>query len=350
MRSRRGLLSVALMVLVFFASAPPAEAHTISGISATNYRSEILAVSPPDPNASVRLLELGRMVKLTNRGTTDLVVLGYDSEPYLRVGPRGVFENTNSPTLYKNRLTAEGSTPETPKSATAKASPTWKRTGGGTTVKWRDQRTRWEGPDAPSVTAAPDRRQVVVPSWSILLERGSSRLTVTGSIVYVPAPSLVPWAILTVVLLLLTAAAGLTDRWGPFLSAAVALLLAVDVVQSIASGLLTGDAIPIVLLKVLLGGIFATVAWIVGVISIAPLQESKEGALVGAGVAGLFIALFSGLQDLNTFVSSQAPSPLPDGLARAGIAIALGVGLGLVAAVFVTIRAHPDVKLHPPDA
>ena len=339
---------MALMaVVMLFASAPPAQAHTISGISATNYRSEIVSVSPADPNVSIRLLELGRLVKLTNRGTTDIVVLGYEGEPFLRVGPRGLFENTRSPTLYKNQLTVDGTTPEIPKSANAQAAPTWKRTGGGNSVKWRDQRTRWEGADAPSVKAAPDRRQVVVPAWTIVLERSPNRMTVTGTITYVPAPSLWPWAILAVVLLVLTAAAGLTDRWGPYLSAAVSVLLAVDVVQSIASGLLTGDAIPVMLLKVLLGGVFATVAWIVGVISIGPLQRSREGALVGAGVAGLFIALFSGLQDLNTFVSSQAASPLPDAAARAGVAIALGLGLGLVAAVFVTIRAHPDVNINP---
>jgi hypothetical protein len=34
-------------------------------------------------------------------------------------------------------------------------------------------------------------------------------------------------------------------------------------------------------------------------------------------------------------------------MARAGVSIALGVGLGLVAAVFVVIRTHPDVSLTP---
>lgn len=345
-RRRAGVLVAGLVTVILIAGAPPAGAHTISGMQATNYRSEILAISPPDPNVSVRLLELGRRVQLTNRGTTDIVVLGYDGEPYLRVGPGGVFENTRSPTLYRNQTTVDGSAPDVPKSANARAAPTWKRTGGGDTVKWRDQRTRWEGADAPGVKTAPDRRQVVVPSWTILLE-APSRVTVTGSITYVPAPALLPWVILVVLLFLVTALAGTRRHWGPLLSGVLAVLLAVDVVQSFASGTLVGDAIPVMILKVLLGGVFATVAWIVGFISIGPLQRSQEGALVGAGVAGLFIALFSGLQDLGTLASSQAPSPLPDGLARAGVAIALGLGLGLVAAVFVTVRSHPDVHINP---
>lgn len=348
-RLRAGALFAGLVTVILIASAPPAEAHTISGMEATNYRSEILAISPPDPNISVRLLELGRRVQLTNRGTTDIVVLGYEGEPYLRLGPGGVFENTRSPTLYRNQLSVDGSVPEVPKSADAQAAPRWKRTGGGNTVTWRDQRTRWEGADAPGVKAAPDRRQAVVPSWTIFLE-APSRVTVTGSITYIPPPALLPWVILAVVLFVLTALVGTRSRWGPLQSGVLAVLLAVDVVQSFASGTLTGDAVPIMILKVLLGGVFATVAWIVGIVSIGPLQRSREGALVGAGVAGLFIALFSGLQDLGTLASSQAPSPLPDGLARAGVVIALGLGLGLVAAVFVTVRSHPDVKLNPPAA
>ncbi len=69
---------------------------------------------------------------------------------------------------------------------------------------------------------------------------------------------------------------------------------------------------------------------------------------MGAGVAGLFIALFSGLSDLGTIASSQVPSTLPAAAARAGVAAALGIGLGLVAAVFVVIKTNPDVKLVPP--
>lgn len=349
--TRTNVLTACLMaVVIVIATASPAGAHTIAGIQATNYRSEILSISPADPTLTIRLLELGRQVKLTNQGATDVVVLGYEGEPYLRVGPRGTFENTRSPTLYKNQVTVDGSAPKIPRAANATAAPTWKRTGGGDSLKWRDQRTRWEGPDAPTVKAAPDRRQVVVPNWTIVLERSPSRLTVTGSIIYVPPPVLWPWLVVAGVLFVLVALAGTRRQWGPLLSAALSVLVAVDVVQSLASGLLTGDTIPVMLLKVLLGGIFSTVAWIVGIISISPLQRSQDGALVGAGVAGLFIALFSGLQELGTLTSSQVPSDLPDGLARAGVAIALGLGLGLVAAVFVTVRTQPDVSIAPPAA
>jgi hypothetical protein len=191
---------------------------------------------------------------------------------------------------------------------------------------------------------------VVQPAWTIQLEKGATQVTVTGRIVYVPPPTVLPWLLLGGILFVATAAAGATRRWGPLLSAALALLVAVDVVQSFASGAVSGDALPVLVLKVLLGGVFSTVAWIVGALSVGPLQRGREGALVGAGVAGLFIALFSGLSDLGTLLSSQVPSTLPPVFARSGVSLALGIGLGLVAAVFVVVRTNPDVSLVPPPA
>jgi hypothetical protein len=344
----RGGAVAALVLVVLLAGATPAAAHTLSGVAATNYRSEVLGISPPLPGVSLRLLDLGRRVELTNAGGRDIVVLGYDTEPYLRVGPAGVFENRRSPTLYKNRVTAGGTVADVPKSADAAAPPQWQRVSGGHTARWRDHRTRWEGADPPAVRAAPDRPHVVQPAWIIKLQRGQATASVTGRIVYDAPPSVLPWMAVAVVLLVLTAAAGATRWWGPALSVALAVLVAVDAVQSFASGAVSGDPVAVLALKVLLGGIFSTVAWIVGALSVGPLQRGREGALVGAGVAGLFIALFSGLSDLGTLVDSQVPSTMPPTVARAGVSIALGVGLGLVAAVFVVIRTNPDVSLAPP--
>ncbi|MBV8302617.1 MAG: hypothetical protein JOZ04_00295, partial [Acidimicrobiia bacterium] len=64
------------LVLVILA-APPAEAHTVTGVSPTDYRSEVLGVTPPLPGVSVRLLDLGNRVEVVNTSASDVVVLGY---------------------------------------------------------------------------------------------------------------------------------------------------------------------------------------------------------------------------------------------------------------------------------
>jgi len=103
---------VALGVVLVMAAAPPAEAHTVTGVSPTNYRSQVLDLAPKLAGVTVRLLDLGNRVELVNTGA-DVSVLGYQGEPYLRVGPAGVFENTRSPAVYLNRTSAGQSTSTT---------------------------------------------------------------------------------------------------------------------------------------------------------------------------------------------------------------------------------------------
>ena len=88
-------------------------------------------------------------------------MLGYDGEPYLRVGPNGVFENIRSPATYLNRSTTITGAP--PKSADAKASPRVAHAcRPGTTASWHDHRAHFMGgDDPPAVARDPDTRRVV---------------------------------------------------------------------------------------------------------------------------------------------------------------------------------------------
>ena len=52
----------------------------------------------------MRVLEAGNQLELTNRSGQEVIVLGYRSEPYLRVGPTGGYENQRSPSAYPNRF------------------------------------------------------------------------------------------------------------------------------------------------------------------------------------------------------------------------------------------------------
>src|SRR3954464_11673141 len=106
---RLGAAAAATIVLLVaaVAAAAPASAHTITGVAPTDYRSELTGVEPSVPGVRVELLDLGRRVRLTNSGP-EVVVLGYQGEPYLRVGPKGVYENTRSPSTYQNKVSVAG--------------------------------------------------------------------------------------------------------------------------------------------------------------------------------------------------------------------------------------------------
>ena len=327
-------------------AAPPADAHTVTGVSPTDYRSQLIGVNPRLPGVSVRLLDLGNRVELVNGSATDVVVLGYQGEPYLRVGPSGVFENRRSPSVALNRVTASNSSPTTtlPPTTGVAPAPSWRRVGDGHTARWRDRRTRWEGPAPPEVQAAPGQTQVVVPQWLIGLRQGAQDASVSGRITYVPGPSPWPWLALAAVLLGVTVAGALLHRWGPALSAALAVIIAVDVVHSFGIAAATHDAVLVQIGRVVLGGIVATLGWIIGAAAIGPLQDEREGGVVAAAVAGFLLAAFSGVGDITTLTRSQVPYAFSASAARAAVAVTLGAGFGLAVAALVVFRLHPDIR------
>jgi hypothetical protein len=347
-RSLRRLAAAGGVALALvLVGATPADAHTITGVAPTNYRSEIVGVNPKWVGVSVRLLDLGNRVELVNKGRADVVVLGYQGEPYLRVGPAGVFENRHSPSVALNKVTATGATTSTtvpPSNADALAPPEWRKTGEGNSVRWRDRRTRWEGPAPAAVSAATDQTQVVVPQWLIGLRRGTEDASVSGRITYVPGPSPTPWIALAVVFLAATTAAGLLSRWGAAMSAALAVLIAIDVVHSFGIAAASHDPLVVQIGRVVLGGIVATLGWVVGAASIGPLQDEREGGVVGAAVAGFLLAAFSGVGDFATLTKSQVPFAFSPSAARAAVALTMGLGFGLALAALLVFRRHPELR------
>ena len=80
------LLALVAVVLV----APPVRAGALGGVEPSNYRTRVLAVRPPVPGLSVEVVDAGTRLRLANGGSEDVVVLGYQSQPWLRVPPGGV--------------------------------------------------------------------------------------------------------------------------------------------------------------------------------------------------------------------------------------------------------------------
>ena len=73
------------------ALASPAAAHSVTGVSATNFKTTLESVEPRVAGLTMRVIEGGSRFELTNTTGSDAIVLGYDGEPYLRIGPEGVF-------------------------------------------------------------------------------------------------------------------------------------------------------------------------------------------------------------------------------------------------------------------
>ena len=193
----------------------------------------------------------------------------------------------------------------------------------------------------PRSRTALERAQVV-SNYTIQLLHGDRVVAVSGLITWQPPPSAAPWLLVAISLFILTLGLATTERRGPALSAVLAVLLATDIVHSMATAAPAHDALPTLLSKVLLGGIVSTVVWIGGLIAIALLQRDDRRGVILAGTVGLAIALYSGVSDLAALGHSEVQYAYPAVAARAAISAALGLGGGLAVASIVIILTSPD--------
>jgi hypothetical protein len=279
-------------------------------------------------------------VEVVNRTSRDVVILGYSDEPYLRVGPAGVFENRRSPSLYQNKNSTSSASTLTslPAQADPNAAPEWHRRSGSRTVSWSDHRVRWEGADPPGVRTSPGIAQTVLSRWRVAMFHGAEPVVVTGRITWVPGPSAAPWLVAAAVLFVLTLAMGATRWWPGLLSGALATLLAADMVRLFGAATASGGSVVGGLLEAFLFGLLEVVAWGAGVWAIGAVQRRQAVGLYAAMAVGVVIGFVSGVGDLLNLAYSQVPTALPTGAARAAVVLCLGIGFGLVGGSFLALR------------
>lgn len=336
-RGARGIVGFVVSVTAIAGSAPPAAAHgTSSDVGATNYETRVDAISPPTPGLSVRPVDLGESLELRNTGSRAVVVLGYHDEPYLRVGPDGVFENRRSPAVSINESPDDVDV-RIPDSADPSARPEWRRIGSGDTVRWHDHRAHWMGPeDPPAVQRDPDSRHVVVSDWTVELRRAGETIEVTGDVVWVPPPSPWPWLLASLVAAGAVVAASRLRRWPTVLGAAL-----VGATGAAAAHLAGEWGATTASAASLLGGSVYTIGGIgLGGVALALLVTRDEplDAIPAVLIAGIVLALGTGLADVSSLSHSQLASTHAPTIVRTEVVAALGLGAGLAVAGALRLR------------
>lgn len=326
-----------LVIALLLVTAAPAGAHGLGGLTPTNYETQLQRVSPGVPGLDIEVVDLGTKVQLTNRTAHDVVVLGYDGEPYLRVGPGGVYENVRSPATYLNRSTTITGAP--PKQADAQAPPVWSRVSGGDTARWHDHRAHFMGKsDPPAVARDPGRRRVV-DNFEIPMRTNGTSVVAHGQIIYVPPPSPWPWVIGALVLAGVVFAVARTRSWRTVFAVTLALLAGAEIVHVV--GLWGGSTAAA-------GTKFAESAYSLGGILLAVVglvwmwRKGVEAAVPLVLVATIFLFVAGGLADVTTLGHSQVPSTFSTATARLLVTITLGLGAGLAAAAAVRLRPPPE--------
>lgn len=349
------LLSVVVgAALWLVVAAPPAGAHDAvgAGTPSSNYRVEVVS-APEADGVRFRLGEAGTRAELTNTSSDEVVVLDYEGDPYLRVGPGGVFENASSVAAYLND--ALEPTTEVPEGA-GEGAPEWRRVSDGPTATWHDHRAHWMTDDPAEVRDDPSRVHRVA-TWAIPLEIDGRVVDVTGTITWVPPPP--AWQWLTVAVLIAVAAMVLLLLW-PSVGLAAAGVISAGSFALHLAGVWSDSSEPAVEKLAVLGlpvlavALLGAAAWTSrGIRTVGGNRESRRdaaGMAAGAAVVTLLVTVAGAGDWLFT---SQLPTALDPDVARAAVVVLLGVSAGtLVWSVVVltgSLRGsrrslHPDAN------
>ena len=357
---RRILLAASAVVVWLGVAAAPASAHSVSGVSATNYHTHLRSVTPAVPGLDIKVVEAGSRLQVTNHSGQEVVVLGYKDEPYLRIGPEGVFENKLSTATYLNQTRKGRQPPE----AAEKAKPgdvDWLKISSDPVARWHDHRIHWMLATNPStVQAAPGQRHVVIPQWTVTMlisrgtppapREGAQTITVKGDLVWQPGSTALPWYVLAAALLALVVVVGRSARWAPGLAAVTAVLLAVDVFHAVGLGLANAGGLGYRLAKSVTQSPLAVLGWAGAILAIVWLLRRRLDGLSAAALAGLWIALLGGVSDAGALSHSEVPFGFGAALARIAVATSMGLGFGLAVAaalrltgVGVAVGREPEV-------
>lgn len=171
----RALTIITLVMVWTLLVAVPAHAHTTN----LRFHTRLVSVEPTLPGVSITVADNGEWVRLTNTSVTPVVMYGYEKEPYLRIGPDGVWQNILSPSTYLNQSLQIVPVPDL---ADPKAPPRWIGLSRSTTGRWHDHRVRSMGAGLRAIVQKDPMSAHLVNTWTIRALQASTPVTITGTL------------------------------------------------------------------------------------------------------------------------------------------------------------------------
>jgi hypothetical protein len=179
--------------------------------------------------------------------------------------------------------------------------------------------------------------------WAVKLRAGGGLVDVVGEVRRVAGPSPLPWLAGAALLAMAVVAAGRTRRWSDALVAALALVVALDLVQ--AAGAWAAAQAPLAGKLLSLGA--SAAGWVVAGLAIRQLRRHRvESGLFQLLLAAGLLTVVGGLGDLGFLFRSQLASTLPAWLVRAAVTAKIGLGLGALAAAGLRLPGAVDSREH----
>lgn len=311
---RRTLAGAALALATLVTLAGPASADAAGP---SDFRSEVTRIEPSVDGVAAEVRGGDSFLELRVDRGTEVVVEGYQGEPYLRFRSDGTVErNRRSPATYLNDDRRGEVT--VPDDADPQAEPDWEEVAGNGTYAWHDHRIHWMSDVAPPVERG-ERVPEAYDPWRVPLDVDGRAVAVEGTLTYEEAVSPLPWVVGAVVGAGLLAWVG-RARPVPVAAAVLLVVAGAGVVVGRAEHTATPDGGANPLLWIL-----PAVAVVAAVVGVAP--RLRAAAVVGVLAA---VAALSGwaLLRLAVLTKPVLPSDLPAWFDRTTVAAALATAVG----------------------
>lgn len=289
-------------LLIALALPSAAAAHLRSGTVAVDYRATVS--NPVTAAYSVRIFQSDRGLAMTLKPGHVVILIGYLGETVFRLDSVGLWINRSSPTAVVAGLL--------PKKQRAPSG--WQLERGHRYVAWHDARAQGLPPG------------VSHGRWLVPLIVDGRRTALTGELVRFPAPSLLPWLVLA--LLLLAVAASTVPPWRRARLPAIGTGLAA----------VAGAGATIACIGLCLDAYASPGTWIVGIDAFvflavgfgALLRGPRHLRLAAAGGIGC-VSLAVGLLNGAVFRHAIVLAVLPATPMRLAITAAVAAGLAAAA-------------------
>jgi hypothetical protein len=304
--------------LLSFAVATPVLADPAGP---TDYRSEVVGIDPPTPTVRADIVGGDSFMELEAEPGTDVVVIGYQGEPYLWFRPDGgVFENRSSPSTYTNVSRYGGG--DVPASARADAEPEWKEVGSGHRWTWHDHRIHWMQHSRPLGLGVGDQiLEAVVP---LIVDGSQVRVEVIS--VWQPAASTLPIWIGALVGAVLSA-----GLWALRTRRQRMVLLVPPAVLALVVGVWQFRSLPSETGPRLVWWALPAIATVCAVVAtVAALRRREFAARAAALLAGVELLAWGWLRR-DGLTAAIIPTNAPGWLDRFSVVLALVVGVGTTA-------------------
>ena len=177
MRNMRVAAAIAAALLAV--AAPSAPAHEGN----PDFRSVVDAVDPATEGLDVEVVNFDDSLRLVNHSDKDVVIEGYEGEPYARVLADGSVElNRNSPAYYLNDDRFGES--EVPDSADPEAEPDWELVDRSSMLEWHDHRMHWMSTSLPP-QVKDESKETKIFDYEIPIEVGTEPGAIQGTLTWV---------------------------------------------------------------------------------------------------------------------------------------------------------------------